>query len=235
MIMESIPEVPCKMIMPLWMERLKLDKSRTVREACALYLGQALMSWTEKQGLTEEIWMQVGTVLIRTSVILSPMSHQRQGSARKNAERTPYALGFLGERSGRTPPKMPKHKMAQNIRTGRSGMNFRSIQSSFNSTVSPARGYSERVPPDATTAHTTYIHASFNSVGVGSAAAGYMSMSTDRGGFSVPKYCRDQGFASKLSATAAAGTARTDRISTLQPLKRTGGLGPPCDDLLHEP
>jgi len=65
-IMESIPGVPCKMIMPLWMDRLKIDKSRTVREACALYLGQALTSWTEEGYLTEEIWMQVGCVLIRT-------------------------------------------------------------------------------------------------------------------------------------------------------------------------
>lgn len=66
MVMESIPEVPCKMVMPMWMERLKVDKSRTVRDACALYLGQALQCWTEEGYLTEEIWMQVGSSLIRT-------------------------------------------------------------------------------------------------------------------------------------------------------------------------
>ncbi|KAL7569942.1 hypothetical protein ACA910_008602 [Epithemia clementina (nom. ined.)] len=64
MVMEAIPEVPCKMVMPLWMERLKIDKSRTVRDACALYLGHALQCWTEEGYLTEEIWMQVGKCLI---------------------------------------------------------------------------------------------------------------------------------------------------------------------------
>jgi hypothetical protein len=57
--------------------------------------------------------------------------------------------------------------MAQNIRTGeRIRMNFRSIQSSFNSDRT-YRGYSERVPPDATTAHTTSYPCLFRSVGVG--------------------------------------------------------------------
>ena len=64
MVMEAIPEVPCKMVMPLWMERLKIDKSRTVRDACALYLGHALQCWTDEGYLTDEIWMQVGKCLI---------------------------------------------------------------------------------------------------------------------------------------------------------------------------
>ena len=64
MVLEAIPEVPCKMVMPLWMERLKIDKSRTVREACAVYLGHALLSWTDDGYLTEEIWMQVGKCLV---------------------------------------------------------------------------------------------------------------------------------------------------------------------------
>jgi archaellum component FlaD/FlaE len=59
MIEESIPEVPCKSIMPFLMERLKIDKSRTVRDACALYLGICLRSWTEEGYLTDEIWLQV--------------------------------------------------------------------------------------------------------------------------------------------------------------------------------
>lgn len=63
----AIPNVPCKMVMPLWMERLKVDKSRTVRDACALYLGQALQHWDTPDGyLTAEIWLQVGNTLIRT-------------------------------------------------------------------------------------------------------------------------------------------------------------------------
>lgn len=73
MVMEAIPEVPCKMVMPMWMDRLKVDKSRTVREACALYLGQALMCWTEEGYLTPEIWFQVGTILLRSLRDPSPL------------------------------------------------------------------------------------------------------------------------------------------------------------------
>ena len=66
MVVDAIPEVPCKMVMPLWMERLKVDKSRTVREACSLYLGHALKSWTESGYLTQDIWLQVGSIFVRT-------------------------------------------------------------------------------------------------------------------------------------------------------------------------
>jgi CLASP N terminal len=67
MVLEAIAEVPCKMVMPLWMERLKVDKSRTVRDACSIYLGQALQCWSHEEGyLTDEIWLQVGKTLIST-------------------------------------------------------------------------------------------------------------------------------------------------------------------------
>lgn len=75
MVLDAIPIVPCKMAMPLWLERLKTDKSRTVREACVLYLGVALKEWTcedsapETGGvayLTEENWIQIATILIKT-------------------------------------------------------------------------------------------------------------------------------------------------------------------------
>jgi CLASP N terminal len=75
MVIESIPEVPCKMVMPLWMERLKTDKSRTVREACALYLGRSLQCWTEEGYLTNEIWTQVGSTLLRS--LRDPSPHVR--------------------------------------------------------------------------------------------------------------------------------------------------------------
>jgi hypothetical protein len=49
------------------MERLKIDKSRTVRDACSIYLGQALQCWSHEEGyLTDEIWLQVGKTLIAT-------------------------------------------------------------------------------------------------------------------------------------------------------------------------
>jgi archaellum component FlaD/FlaE len=84
----AIPNVPCKMIMPLWMERLKIDKSRTVRDACALYLGLALQCWQNYNAensstpyLTEEIWLQVGTVLLKTLRDPSPDARQHARSA----------------------------------------------------------------------------------------------------------------------------------------------------------
>ena len=67
MVVEVLPEVPCKRVMPLWMERLKIDKSRTVREACALYLGQALQYWSSNDDpsyLTADIWLQVGLAVL---------------------------------------------------------------------------------------------------------------------------------------------------------------------------
>ena len=66
MIIDSMNVVPCKMAMPIWLDRLKSDKSRTVREACSLYLGVALFVWGGEAGyLTLEIWTQVGTALIK--------------------------------------------------------------------------------------------------------------------------------------------------------------------------
>jgi hypothetical protein len=65
MIIETMRVCPCKMCMPMWLDRLKSDKSRTVREACCLYLGVGLSEWTEPGYLTKEIWIQVGAALIK--------------------------------------------------------------------------------------------------------------------------------------------------------------------------
>ena len=88
MVMEAIPEVPCKMVMPLWMERLKIDKSRTVRDACAVYLGHALESWDLHEGyLTEEIWMQVGKTLIGSLRDPSPNVRSNSKQSLENFQR----------------------------------------------------------------------------------------------------------------------------------------------------
>jgi hypothetical protein len=66
MIIEALGVVPCKMAMPVWLDRLKSDKSPKVREACCLYLGVALSSWSLQEGyLSLEIWNQVGTALVK--------------------------------------------------------------------------------------------------------------------------------------------------------------------------
>lgn len=87
MVVDSIPEVPCKMVMPLWMERLKVDKSRTVRDACALYLGQALRNWTAEGYLTDEIWVQVGGTLMRSLRDPSPNVRSHAKSALEYMQR----------------------------------------------------------------------------------------------------------------------------------------------------
>jgi CLASP N terminal len=80
LVSEAIPQVQCKSVMPLWMDRLK-DKSPAVREACSLYLGLALQSWTEEGYLTDEIWMQVGAALLKTMRDPSPTVRQNTKSA----------------------------------------------------------------------------------------------------------------------------------------------------------
>jgi len=75
MTLEILPIIPCKAAMPLMLERLKSDKSRTVRDACALYLTTAIDSWctTAEEGyLTPEIMTQVGGALIRAMRDPSP-------------------------------------------------------------------------------------------------------------------------------------------------------------------
>mmetsp|Transcript_14679 Transcript_14679/g.21657 ORF Transcript_14679/g.21657 Transcript_14679/m.21657 type:complete len:466 (-) Transcript_14679:1464-2861(-) len=77
MVTEAMAHVPCKGAMPLWIERLKTDKSKTVREACALYLYIGLSSWMDIEGyITSEIWKQVAAGLIRSIRDPSPSTRQ---------------------------------------------------------------------------------------------------------------------------------------------------------------
>ena len=82
MVVDSLAVVPCKMAMPLWLDRLKADKSRTVRDACSLYLSVGLAEWDaySETYLTPEIWTQVCTALIKALRDPSP-------STRQNAKR----------------------------------------------------------------------------------------------------------------------------------------------------
>lgn len=82
MICDALLSVPCKAAMPLWLERLKTDRSRTVREACSLYLRIGLENWRHEDGyLTNDIWLQVGACLIRALRDPSPSVREyiRQG------------------------------------------------------------------------------------------------------------------------------------------------------------
>jgi uncharacterized membrane protein YgcG len=81
MILEALGVVPCKMAMPVWLDRLKSDKSRTVREACALYLGVGLSEWTESGYITPEIWTQASTALVKALKDSAP-------AVRQNAKRS---------------------------------------------------------------------------------------------------------------------------------------------------
>jgi archaellum component FlaD/FlaE len=229
MVMESIPEVPCKMIMPLWMERLKQDKSRTVREACALYLGQALMSWTEDGYLTEEIWMQVGTVLIRTLRDPSPDVRTNAKAAlakMRNAHPTHWD-SLVNDPDGPAAKDAKAQKWLKTFEPGRADQDELSVnsKSSFNSDsrfvprvtrTSPARRNNLPIPLIAMPPSTATA-----SVGAApsAGAAGY----TDQGGFSVP-IPKSIAVTKDSEGSAAAPSDRP----TLQAMKkRIGGLGPP--------
>jgi hypothetical protein len=116
MVLEAINEVPCKMVMPLWMERLKIDKSRTVRDACSIYLGQALQCWTEDGYLTEEIWLQVGKTLIST---LRDPSPSVRGNSKAALERIRRQEGAIWDRLVHDPdgPAARDRKLQQWLKT----------------------------------------------------------------------------------------------------------------------
>jgi hypothetical protein len=86
MVVQAMTIVPCKMAMPLWLDRLKQDKSRTVREACCLYLSKGIEEWStlmDEGYLTKDIFHQVGTVLIKALRDACPPVRQQ---ARKGLE-----------------------------------------------------------------------------------------------------------------------------------------------------
>jgi len=77
MVSEALTKIPCKGAMPLWLERLKTDKSRTVREACAIYLTIGMENWKDDEGyLTTDIWKQVGSGMIRSLRDPSPSTRE---------------------------------------------------------------------------------------------------------------------------------------------------------------
>jgi len=90
LILETIPCVPCKMSMPIWLDRLKNDKSRTVREACSLYLSTSMAEWgatsdddfdNDNNGyLSRGIYLQVGTILVKS--LRDPSTTVRQNCKR---------------------------------------------------------------------------------------------------------------------------------------------------------
>jgi hypothetical protein len=82
MVVDAICVVPCKMAMPLWLDRLKHDKSRTVREACCLYLSKSLEEWSNIQTndndyLSRDIYHQVGMALLHALRDASPQVRQQ--------------------------------------------------------------------------------------------------------------------------------------------------------------
>lgn len=77
MVTEALTYVPCKGAMPLWIDRLGTDKSKTVREACALYLYIGLANWKNIEGyITSDIWRQVSAGLIKSIRDPSPLARQ---------------------------------------------------------------------------------------------------------------------------------------------------------------
>jgi hypothetical protein len=207
MIMESIPEVPCKMIMPLWMDRLKVDKSRTVREACAMYLGQALISWTEEGYLTEEIWMQVGTSLIRTLRDPSPdvRANAKAALEKMRNSHPRHWDSLVNDPEGPAAKDVKAQKWLKKLEGGRGtdsdnlSVNSKSSYNSDNRFVKKSLSSPSRLLPPLKTLPPSSSE----------------EPTEDEGGYTVPK---------SIAVTKA--RANPER-STFQPMKRAGGLGPP--------
>lgn len=115
MVSEAIPEVPCKSVMPFWMDRLK-DKSPAVRDACSLYLGLALQYWTDEGYLTDEIWMQVGNAMLKTMRDPSPtVRHHAKSSLERMRGQHPHRWDALI--SDPTGPAARDQKLQQWLRS----------------------------------------------------------------------------------------------------------------------
>jgi hypothetical protein len=111
MVLESIPCVYCKMSMPIWLDRLKHDKSRTVREACSLYLSTSMAEWgatsdddfdNDNNGyLSYEIYLQVGTILVKTLSDPSPIVRQncKKGLEVVSTQQGDVIDGLVNDRS----------------------------------------------------------------------------------------------------------------------------------------
>jgi hypothetical protein len=111
MVLESIPCVYCKMSMPIWLDRLKHDKSRTVREACSLYLSTSMAEWgatsdddfdNDNNGyLSNEIYLQVGTILVKSLSDPSPIVRQncKKGLEVVSAQQGDVIDGLVNDRS----------------------------------------------------------------------------------------------------------------------------------------
>ena len=111
MVLESIPCVYCKMSMPIWLDRLKHDKSRTVREACSLYLSTSMAEWgatsdddfdNDNNGyLSYEIYLQVGTILVKTLSDPSPIVRQncKKGLEVVSTQQGKVIDGLVNDRS----------------------------------------------------------------------------------------------------------------------------------------
>jgi hypothetical protein len=145
-VLEALAVVPCKMAMPIWLDRLKNDKSRTVREACCIYLSTALAEWTEEGYLTKEIYLQVGTALIKALRDSSPTvrSHAKKGLETFHAVRGDL-FHLLGADDRELARDVRIQKLLDRIKAGEAvgddNMSVASRSSRVSVASAPVRGY----------------------------------------------------------------------------------------------
>jgi len=66
MMVDCIPAVPCKMVLPVWMEAVRHHKARATRQACVEYIDLGLERWNSNNGyLTRDIVVQTSAVLVQ--------------------------------------------------------------------------------------------------------------------------------------------------------------------------
>mmetsp|Transcript_58789 Transcript_58789/g.143802 ORF Transcript_58789/g.143802 Transcript_58789/m.143802 type:complete len:585 (+) Transcript_58789:306-2060(+) len=234
MVVDALSVVPCKMTMPLWLDRLKNDNSRTIREACCLYLSAAITEWNEEGYLTKEIYQQVGSALIKA---LGDKSPEVRKYAKKGLESfylyQPNILDDMIERDRSLTRDYRAKKILNRIRAGEAvGDDNLSVASR-----------SSRVSTASAPVRTGYRGGSstrLSSARVGGAAAAPNSSRNSRFNLSIPRSGRQSngstaGSPDDIPATIGVGSAipspQTTRAEQQSIIRkgsgRGGGLGPP--------
>lgn len=215
MVLEAITIVPCKMAMPIWLERLKTDKSRTVREACVLYLGMGLKHWTNDENvetstgapyITEDNWILIGTAFIKTLRDPSPAvrAYGKSGIATVRDAQPELWNNLIRDRDGPAGSDLKLQKWL--IKVSETGEEFNATS---NEELSVASRYSH------------YSVASKNNRGAG-APSTPNSRHGSGGGFNANRPS-SRGRAAAVPVQISVGSKEKSQ----QPPRQMRGLGPP--------
>ncbi|KAG7366034.1 CLASP N terminal-domain containing protein [Nitzschia inconspicua] len=242
MVVHAIAIVPCKMTMPLWLDRLKHDKSRTVREACCLYLSKSIEEWSnlmEDGYLTKDIFHQVGTAFIKALRDASPQVRQQ---ARKGLEvfygLQPDVLDHLVSIHPELSRDLRTKKLLQRIQAGETvgadDVSVTSRVSRMSIASAPVRGVRSGTivgtPSRLTTTTTTNRRRNNTNYNIGSAVGGISTNSTGQYRAKPPSMPPTSSSTYDIPTTIGVATTimtTTTSAAVHSSSKPSNGLGPP--------